>query len=183
MILLILGRFLRFFSKGGPDTRLEKIIILKGQSNEFFNYQFLHYSNRSGPLTNGLKYFRFWFRSRRDIRIFPELRAVSYCAELDSLINITREMQRISELNTLVYQGNAGNLVKMNTLTNQRKDGNLKSRGSSKLACLDLALKILGRNDAAVQLRLKQIQLCKDAFFVHALTFFKFLQSTSSKVL
>ena len=88
--------------------------------------------------------------------------------KLDSLINITREMQRISELNTLVYQGNAGNLVKMNTLTNQRKDGNSKSRGYSKLACLDLALKILGRNDAAVQLRLKQIQLCKDAFFVHA---------------
>ena len=90
MILLILGRFLRFFSKGGPDTRLEKIITLKGQSNEFFNFQFLHYSNRSGPLTNGLKYFRFWFRSRRDIRIFPELRAVLHCVKLDSLINITR---------------------------------------------------------------------------------------------
>ena len=54
---------------------------LKGQFNEIFYPQFFHHSNRPGPLTNGLKYFRFWFRFRQDIHIFSEFRAVSYCAE------------------------------------------------------------------------------------------------------
>ena len=31
--------------------------------------------------TNQLKYFRFWFRFRQDICIFPNHHAVSYCAE------------------------------------------------------------------------------------------------------
>ena len=42
---------------------------------------FFHHSNWSEPLTNGLKYFCFWLRFRRDIRIFSELRAVSNWAE------------------------------------------------------------------------------------------------------
>ena len=40
-----------------------------------------HHSNQPGPLTNGLKYFRYWFRFCRDICIFPNFREVSYCAE------------------------------------------------------------------------------------------------------
>ena len=42
---------------------------LKGQSNEILDPHFFHNSNQPGSLTNGLKYFRFWFRFRRDIRI------------------------------------------------------------------------------------------------------------------
>ena len=42
---------------------------LKGQSNEIFDLLFFHHFNQPGPLTNGLKYFRIWFRFRRDIRI------------------------------------------------------------------------------------------------------------------
>ena len=47
----------------------------------FSTFSFFHHSNQPGPLTNGLKYFRFWLRFRWDIRIFMNLRAVSYCAE------------------------------------------------------------------------------------------------------
>ena len=35
----------------------------------FSNSSFVHHSNQPGPLTNGLRYFRFWFSFRRDIRI------------------------------------------------------------------------------------------------------------------
>ena len=42
---------------------------LKGQSNEIFDLLFFHHFNQPGPLTNGLKDFRIWFRFRRDIRI------------------------------------------------------------------------------------------------------------------
>ena len=42
---------------------------LKGQSNEILDPHFFHNSNQPGSLTNGLKYFRFWFRIRRDIRV------------------------------------------------------------------------------------------------------------------
>ena len=34
---------------------------LKGQSNEIFAPYFFHQTNRPGPLTNGLKYFRIWY--------------------------------------------------------------------------------------------------------------------------
>ena len=52
---------------------------------------FFHHSNWSGPLTNGLKYFHFWFRFRRVIRVPRSIilngvrfRAESYCAESGS---------------------------------------------------------------------------------------------------
>ena len=38
------------------------VLNLKGQSNESFDLNFFHYLNQPGPLTNGLKYLRFWFR-------------------------------------------------------------------------------------------------------------------------
>ena len=37
---------------------------LKRQSNKIFYLQFFHHLNLPGPLTNGLKYFRFWLRIR-----------------------------------------------------------------------------------------------------------------------
>ena len=38
-------------------------------SRDFGPPVFFHHFNQPGPLTNGLKYFRIWFRFRRDIRI------------------------------------------------------------------------------------------------------------------
>ena len=49
---------------------------LKGQSNEILEPHFFHNSNQLGPLTNELKYFRFWFRFRRDIHIFKNFPGV-----------------------------------------------------------------------------------------------------------
>ena len=48
------------------------------QCNEIFDPIFfiLQSSNLPSPLTNGLKYFRFWFRFRRVIRIFLNLQGV-----------------------------------------------------------------------------------------------------------
>ena len=41
------------------------LVYLKGQSNEIFDLQFFfNISNLPGPLTNGLKYFRFWLSFR-----------------------------------------------------------------------------------------------------------------------
>ena len=37
----------------------------------FSTPSFFHHSNRPGSLTNGLKYFCFWFPFRRDFLIFP----------------------------------------------------------------------------------------------------------------
>ena len=51
---------------------------------------FFHHSNQPEPLTNGLKYFRFWFRFRWDTRIFPNLRAASYGTK--SIIKICGEI-------------------------------------------------------------------------------------------
>ena len=43
---------------------------LKGQSNEIFDLQFFfHHLNHPGPLTNRLKYFRFWLGFRQIIQI------------------------------------------------------------------------------------------------------------------
>ena len=47
----------------------------------FWTPSFFHHSNRPGPLTNGLKYYRFLFRFRPDIPIFSKFRTESYCAE------------------------------------------------------------------------------------------------------
>ena len=45
------------------------IVILKRDSpTRFSTSSFFHHSNLSGALTNGLKYFRFWFRFRGVIR-------------------------------------------------------------------------------------------------------------------
>ena len=38
-----------------------KLLFLKGQSNDIFDLHFFQHSNRPGSVTNGLKYFRFWF--------------------------------------------------------------------------------------------------------------------------
>ena len=64
------------------------MLFLKVQSHEIFYPHFFHHSNLPGSLTNGLKYFRFWLRFRRVIRIFRgiilcrvNLPAVSYCKE------------------------------------------------------------------------------------------------------
>ena len=43
---------------------------LKGQSNKILDHQFFHNSNQLGPLTNGLKYLRFWLSFRWVILIF-----------------------------------------------------------------------------------------------------------------
>ena len=48
---------------------LSQKVVIKRQSNEIFDLHFFHYSNLSGPLTNGLKYFRFWLRFRGVIQI------------------------------------------------------------------------------------------------------------------
>ena len=50
-----------------------EIVSLKGQSNKLFDPHFFHPSNLPGPLTNGLKYFRFWLRFSRVIWIFTGL--------------------------------------------------------------------------------------------------------------
>ena len=53
------------------------VSYLKWQSNEIFDL-FFHNSSLPGPLSNGLKYFWFWLRFRRVIRVFQDwLRAVS----------------------------------------------------------------------------------------------------------
>ena len=44
-------------------------MLFKGTVQRDFGPHFFHNSNQPGSLTNGLKYFRFWFRFRRDIRI------------------------------------------------------------------------------------------------------------------
>ena len=49
--------------------RLEIIFTLKGQFNEILDLQFCHHSNLSGPLTNGLKYFRILLYLWCDIQI------------------------------------------------------------------------------------------------------------------
>ena len=68
---------------------------LKGQSNDIFNLffslqayneifdlHFFHHLNQPEPVTNRLKYFRFWLRFCQVIRIFRKhLPEVSYCAE------------------------------------------------------------------------------------------------------
>ena len=46
------------------------ILYLKGQSTRFLTISFIPHPNRPGLLTNGLKYFRIWFRFRPDIRNF-----------------------------------------------------------------------------------------------------------------
>ena len=73
--------------------------ISKGTVQQDFRLPFFfHHSNRSEPLTNGIKYFRFWFRFRRVILIFRssaqyhtvlskvKFCEVSYCAESDNRI-------------------------------------------------------------------------------------------------
>ena len=45
------------------------MVVLKGQSNEIFDLHYFHFSNPSGPLTNGLKCFRFWLKFRGAIAI------------------------------------------------------------------------------------------------------------------
>ena len=47
---------------------------IKGTVQQDFRTSFFHNSNLPGPLTNGLKYFRFWLRIRRVIQIFRNLR-------------------------------------------------------------------------------------------------------------
>ena len=60
-------------SRGIIPKRVMRLfwILFKGQSNEIF-YRFFHTSSLPdpGPLSNGLKYFRFWLRFRRIIRVF-----------------------------------------------------------------------------------------------------------------
>ena len=62
-------------------TQTRIFTTLKGQSNKIFDPHFFHHSNLPGPLTNRLKYFRFWFCFRRDIPIFLNFRWVSYPGE------------------------------------------------------------------------------------------------------
>ena len=57
-----------FYVKGTVQTR-------------FSTSSFFHHSNQPGPLTNGLKYFRFWLSFCRVIWIFLNLPGVWYCAE------------------------------------------------------------------------------------------------------
>ena len=66
----------KFHLKGLCHETLLRFYQFKGTVQRDFRPPFFHHSNRS--LTNGLKYFRFWFRFRRDFCIFPEFRAASY---------------------------------------------------------------------------------------------------------
>ena len=53
------------------------------QYNKILTSRFVHHSNKHGPLTKGLKYFRFGLKIRRVNRIFPKKspRSIIYCAE------------------------------------------------------------------------------------------------------
>ena len=54
-----------------------RVFLIKGSARVlerdspkiFLTPSFFHHLNQPGPLTNGLKYFRIWFRYRQDIRI------------------------------------------------------------------------------------------------------------------
>ena len=53
-----------------PLNFLFLLLLFKGTVQRDFGPQFFfHNSNQHGSLTNRLKYFRFWLRFRRDIRI------------------------------------------------------------------------------------------------------------------
>ena len=66
---------------------------LKGVCYEIFDLHFFHDSNPSRPLINRLKYFRIWFRFRRDILILKKLRGVHSTLESDSTVCITPQSQ------------------------------------------------------------------------------------------
>jgi hypothetical protein len=55
---------------------------LKGQSHEIFDLGFFHQSSFPRSLIIVLKYFRIWFRFRRDIANLCRLRAMRHSAEL-----------------------------------------------------------------------------------------------------
>ena len=64
------------------------VSFLKGPSNEIF-YLLFHNLCMTWPLSNGLKYFRFWSTFGRVIRVCLDwLRAIWYCAESVCLIVI-----------------------------------------------------------------------------------------------
>ena len=76
---------------------------LKGQSNEIFD-MFFHNSSLSGPLSNGLKYFRFWLRF---LELFiwisrDWLRAVSYCGESSHFLKLLHRTFRDSVTKIIV---------------------------------------------------------------------------------
>ena len=53
-------------------------VVVKGTNSptRFSTSILFHHSNQPGPLTNGLKYFRFWLRVRRAIQNFMNLPGV-----------------------------------------------------------------------------------------------------------
>ena len=66
------------------------------QSNKIFDLSF-HNSSLAGPLSSGLKYFRFRLRFRQVNQIFRKnLLAVSYCAESDSMQYLTARSPTVS---------------------------------------------------------------------------------------
>ena len=85
----ILCVFLEKFSFYLPTAL--KICDFKGTVQQDFRPSlFFHHSNQPEPRTNGLKYFRFWFRFRLNTRMFPNLRAASYGTK--SIIKICGEI-------------------------------------------------------------------------------------------
>ena len=63
---------------------------LKEVCHKIFDLKFVIF-NPSGPLLNRLKYFRIWFRFRRDIRSQSSIRCVQQTAEIISTVcNIPR---------------------------------------------------------------------------------------------
>ena len=60
----VLSKYSILFNK-----TLNLVRIQRDSPTRFLTSCFFHHFNQPGPLTNGLKYFRIWFRFRRDIRI------------------------------------------------------------------------------------------------------------------
>ena len=57
-------------NKWWEEIRSGSYIMIKGQSDHIFDQLFFHQSNPPGPLTYGLKHFRFWLvKFRQVIRI------------------------------------------------------------------------------------------------------------------
>ena len=105
LLLILLGVNLPWVSHPGESFDFYESYI-KGNSNEIINYFFSLHSNLPGPLTNGLKYFRFWLRLREVIQIFPKnlkgydtagvnLPGISYCRESVLTLGVNRHILKL----------------------------------------------------------------------------------------
>ena len=72
--------------------------VLKRQFNEIFDLQFflLHNSSLPGPLTNGLKYFRLWFRFRWVIWILDLKNWLPWEPKICLILELFKKMQNVA---------------------------------------------------------------------------------------